>query len=212
MKLEIVPVLLGGLHKLCNNTAPIFIKNKDVWINKERDRWASHFAIPVRPTAPRTFPVSTVNAMRSLIALQMELGEDGNEQVAQVLDAFWAMVWNPDAVKNQDLRDEGGKGEFDIKNVDTLKAVMGGIVDKDVAERVVKKIGEAKVKDQLGANTQRAFEAGAFGLPWFECVNEKGEKDGFWGLDHLGMVCRFLGIDVGKLEGGGKGTKVRALL
>jgi len=36
---------------------------------------------------------------------------------------------------------------------------------------------------------------GAFGIPWYECENEKGEKECFWGFDHLGQVVRFLDLD-----------------
>lgn len=152
--------------------------------------------------------------MRALTALQMEIGgtAEGDEKVARVLDVFWAMIWNPDAVEGaQNLRDEGGKGEFDMKDLAGLTSVMAEIVGGDVAERVVKRIGEKDVKDKLGANTQRAFEAGAFGLPWLECVNPQGERDDFWGTDHLWMACKFLGVDSEKLEMA-KGQKVKASL
>lgn len=33
------------------------------------------------------------------------------------------------------------------------------------------------------------------------CTNEKGEKEGFWGVDHLGQVAMFLGLDKG-VDGG----------
>ena len=197
---------------MCNNTAPLFIKNKSTWINKERERWASQFSIPVRQKVPRTFPVSTVNAMRALVALQMDLGADRAEDVAKVVEVLWAMLWNPDAVTVQELRDEGGKGDFDVKSVEQLKALMGTVVGGDVAERVMARIGEKDVKDQLSENTKKAFEAGAFGLPWFHCVNSKGEEEGFWGFDHLGQVCRFLGLDAGKLDNSGNSKQVRALL
>lgn len=51
------------------------------------------------------------------------------------------------------------------------------------------------MKELLNKNTNAALEDGAFGLPWFMCTNEKGEKEGFWGVDHLGQVALFLGLD-----------------
>jgi hypothetical protein len=36
---------------------------------------------------------------------------------------------------------------------------------------------------------------GAFGLPWFVCTNEKGEREEFWGVDHLGQLALFLELD-----------------
>lgn len=58
-------------------------------------------------------------------------------------------------------------------------------------------------KKVLGENTDKALADGAFGLPWFVCVNEKGEKEGFWGVDHIGQVCVFLGLEKPK-QGGWK--------
>lgn len=51
-----------------------------------------------------------------------------------------------------------------------------------------------EVKALLATNTDRSFKSGAFGLPWFECTNSKGETEGFWGVDHLGQVADFLGL------------------
>lgn len=45
------------------------------------------------------------------------------------------------------------------------------------------------------SNTDRAFKEGAFGLPWFECTNENGKTEGFWGIDHLGQVADFLDLN-----------------
>lgn len=69
-------------------------------------------------------------------------------------------------------------------------------------ERVLGRDGTAKVtaiaaehgKAALLRNTDAAFAAGAFGLPWMVCTNFKGEKESFWGVDHLGQVASFLGL------------------
>ena len=50
-------------------------------------------------------------------------------------------------------------------------------------------------KALLLENTDKALADGAFGLPWFACTNSKGEKESFWGVDHLGQVTHFLGLD-----------------
>lgn len=54
---------------------------------------------------------------------------------------------------------------------------------------------QPQIKGLLASNTDRAFKSGAFGLPWFECTNTKGQTEGFWGIDHLGQVADFLGLD-----------------
>lgn len=51
------------------------------------------------------------------------------------------------------------------------------------------------MKALLGSNTDHSFDSGAFGLPWFECTNATGDTEGFWGVDHLGQVADFLGLD-----------------
>lgn len=58
-------------------------------------------------------------------------------------------------------------------------------------------IADPEVKKMLSANTDRAMGDGAFGLPWFVAENGKGEREEFWGVDHLGQVVEFLGLDRG---------------
>jgi 2-hydroxychromene-2-carboxylate isomerase len=47
----------------------------------------------------------------------------------------------------------------------------------------------------LRQNTEQAMAAGACGLPWFTAYNAQGERDDFWGFDHLGQVITFLGLE-----------------
>ena len=44
-------------------------------------------------------------------------------------------------------------------------------------------------------NMEQAIADGAFGLPWFVCTNKEGEKERFWGVDHLGQLAIFLGLE-----------------
>lgn len=55
-------------------------------------------------------------------------------------------------------------------------------------------MSQAEIKSLLTSKTDEAFKSGAFGLPWFECTNSKGQTEGFWGIDHLGQVAEFLGL------------------
>lgn len=82
---------------------------------------------------------------------------------------------------------------------------MEGILGKIVAGQqggeevqvTVGKVVDRAVKEgkMLLENTEEAFQQGAFGLPWMVCENEKGQKEGFWGLNHLGVRLDFLGIE-----------------
>ena len=47
---------------------------------------------------------------------------------------------------------------------------------------------------------------GAFGLPYYVAVDKAGEKETFWGFDHLGLVVDHLGLEkpaVGSKDEGG---------
>ena len=204
------PILLGGLHKQCGNLAPILVKNKKEWIDKERARWAEIFKVPIRDTPPPGFPMSTVNAQRVLTALGSEVDAAVFERAIAVL---WAAVWCPAAEVLKDAKGRGGDGEFDVKSLETLRALLEGVegLGTELAEKVVKRAGEKDVKDRLVGNTTRAFESGAFGMPWFECTDAEGRTEGFWGFDHLGQVVRFLGLDE-EGDKGRSGQMLRAML
>lgn len=73
------------------------------------------------------------------------------------------------------------------------------------AQEVVESLlNSDQVKERLKMNTSQAIHDGAFGLPWFMCENASGEKEGFWGFDHIAQVVDFLGLDRKKLGSGGR--------
>ncbi|KAK4693493.1 hypothetical protein P7C71_g3911, partial [Lecanoromycetidae sp. Uapishka_2] len=47
-----------------------------------------------------------------------------------------------------------------------------------------------EVKKLLTARTDEALAEGSFGLPWFA-----GEKECFWGFDHIAQVANHLGLE-----------------
>ncbi|ERF71667.1 hypothetical protein EPUS_00656 [Endocarpon pusillum Z07020] len=182
-EIEYVPVFLGGLMKACNNRPPLEIKNKNKWIGKERLRWASLFNIPITRTMPPNFPPLTLQVQRVLTALQLS----SPSSLPTALDALYHCFWV--------------EGTPDINNPSTFGPVLEKALGKELAVKVMEDGKEDNAKNKLKENTDRAFEGGAFGMPWFECVNRKGETEGFWGFDHLGQVVSFLELNG---EGGGK--------
>lgn len=173
----------------------------------------------MREGTPPGFPVNTVNAMRAVVAVQIEMesggggGGAGEDVVGRCLEVLWSALWCPEAecLKGVQGQGKGENGEWDLKSPEALKTLLGSVLGEDMAGRVVGKIGSKEVKDRLMGNTNHAFKKGAFGLPWFECTNGKGEEEGVWGVDHLGIVVRFLGLD-GSAEKGRSGETLRALL
>lgn len=135
--------------------------------------------------------------MRTICALGRLASPDGGpspsaSQPAQqvtikALDAFYDAYW----VRNRNVADK-----------DVVAEVLKGAGWEDLAK--VSELTGGDGKAILAENTDRAFADGAFGLPWFACENDRGEKQGFWGVDHLGAVLDFLGLEKPAGRGGWK--------
>ncbi|KAK4040571.1 thioredoxin-like protein [Parachaetomium inaequale] len=188
-----VPIFLGGLMHKCGNTAPIKIKNKDTWINVERLRWARHFAVPMTGGLPPDFPANTLPIMRALCAiasLDAADGGQGQPRLTKALDTFYAQYW-ANAVATH--TPEG------------LRETLVGLFGEGEAEEILKNSTTPAAKTALAANTDAAFAAGAFGLPWLACTDAEGKTEGFFGVDHLGQVAQFLGLELSTGAGRGEG-------
>lgn len=164
--------------QMCNNRPPLQIKNKDKWIGKERVRWAKQFNIPFAEKNPEPFPQLTLGAMRALCAVALMYPNDQailSNCFAALYQAFW--------VERQT-----------ISQPEVYGKVFENVFGEQKGKEVMAKSQSKEAKDLLKANTDLAFEEGAFGLPYFVATNTKGEKEGFWGFDHIGQVIDHLGI------------------
>ncbi|KAL3465539.1 thioredoxin-like protein [Aspergillus heterothallicus] len=175
--LTFIPIFLGGLMSACGNTPPIKVKNKGKWINVERLRWARYFSVPIAEKTPEGFPQLTLAVQRALTAISQR----APDQLAPVTEAIWKEFWV-----------EGdGKATQPEGFIPVIEKILGEVETKAAIEAA----NGPEVKARLSANTQQAFDSGAFGLPWFVCTNSEGKTEGFWGIDHLGQVADFLGLD-----------------
>lgn len=166
------------------NQPPLNILNKDKWINDERIRWARAFNIPIAAQTPSPFPQSTVNTQRALIYISLKQPEN----LVTALDALYKAFW----VERKTI----GK-------VEVIAEALGPVLGEQGTKAVLEGIKSDEVKKALMANTKVCFDEGGFGLPWFVAENAKGEKEGFWGVDHMGQLLEFLGVEVPQ----GKGYK-----
>lgn len=66
--------------------------------------------------------------------------------------------------------------------------VLENVLGKDLAAKVHAG-ASTDGKARLETNTTAAIEDGAFGMPWFVTTDANGQKETFWGVDHLGQVC-----------------------
>lgn len=166
----------------CGNTPPINIKNKDKWINTERQRWASLLNVPMKNERFPNFPPRTLPIGRALCGL-LRLDQGRQTRLLPVLDALWH--------------------EFFVEHTAThepgeLRRVLADVIGDAEADKV---LAEANSAEEMGGkrllikNTDEAFEEGAFGVPWMVCTRHDGHRDAFFGVDHLAQVAAFLGLE-----------------
>ncbi|MGJ7563288.1 2-hydroxychromene-2-carboxylate isomerase [Variovorax sp. GB1R11] len=161
--IEYVPILLGGLFKLANNRSPAEafadIANKRAYDALEFQRFLAKHRI----TAYRRnefFPVNTLTIMRGAVAAQA-LG-----CFERYVDAVFSCMWERSL------------------NMADATVVATALNDAGLpAAELFASMQTAEVKQALMANTQAAFEQGAFGSPTF-FVNDQM----FFGKDRLREV------------------------
>jgi 2-hydroxychromene-2-carboxylate isomerase len=142
-----VPVLLGGLFKLSGNQAPMIafagIPNKLAYERREIERFIAKYGLTAFRMNPH-FPVNTLMLMRGAVAAEAEGVSEA------YVEAMFRCMWeeprqlDDPAVLQQTLGDAGLP-----------------------ADRLLARAQDQEVKDRLVANTQAAYERGAFGVPSF---------------------------------------------
>lgn len=135
---------------------------------------------------PPNFPPLTLTVMRAINALSFLTGKEQTSPEAQkvivnALDLFYDAYWV--------------RGEV-ITDKEVVAGILGKIVGGDQGKVAkVMEVAGGEGKKMLLANSDLAFAEGAFGLPWMVCENGKGEREGFWGVDHLGCLVDFMGLE-----------------
>lgn len=160
VKVQYVPILLGGLFKLSNNRSPAEttadIPNKRAYDALEMKRFISKHQITNFKFNP-FFPVNTLPIMRGAVAAQ------GIGCFAPYVDAMFSAMW------------EQGRNLNEMAEI--LAVLQSAGLD---AKRLLEGVQSADVKEKLMANTQSAFERGAFGSPTFFVGSEM-----YFGKDRL---------------------------
>jgi 2-hydroxychromene-2-carboxylate isomerase len=163
VKFEYVPILLGGLFKLSQNRSPAEafagIANKQAYEKLEVQRFIERHALNRFKRNPH-FPVNTLQIMRCAVAAQKQ----GN--LIPYVDAMYEAMW------------EQGRNMNDQAEIISVLNAIG----MDVGS-LLETSQQPDVKSQLIANTQSAFDRGAFGSPTFFVGNEI-----FFGKDRLREV------------------------
>ncbi|CAG8090075.1 unnamed protein product [Penicillium salamii] len=176
-EISYVPIFLGGLMQACGNNPPINIKNKKNYLGQQRVRWAKYFSVPIIEGFPKGFPIRTLYVQRALCAISQRNPAQLADVIGALFHAFWA------------------EGNTTVGEPEGFTPLLEGILGKEETQQVLVAMNNPEIKALLISNTDRSFNSGAFGLPWFECTNSRGETEGFWGVDHIGQVADFLGLD-----------------
>lgn len=150
--------------------------DKDKYIGSDRDRLAKILNIPIIEKAPEPFPPNTLPAQRALCTIESQHPEKLTAAFQALYQAFWIEgkpIGEPEVV---------AKGLATVFGEERTKEIMASTSKPDV-------------KKLLNVNTEKALDAGAFGVPYFVAENAEGKKDVFFGVDRLRMVADFLGLN-----------------
>lgn len=152
------PMLLGGVMQASGNKPPASVAAKGKYMLTDIARWVERYGLELRFNPH--FPVNTVKPMRgALVAL-----EEGFFPAYH--QALFAAMW----------RDEKNVGDAEVLGAVADAAGLDGA-------KLLARIEESAIKEQLKANTAEAVERGAFGAPTFFVGD-----DMFFGNDRLDFL------------------------
>jgi 2-hydroxychromene-2-carboxylate isomerase len=157
---EYLPILLGGLFKLANNRSPAEahadIPLKRAYERLEMQRFIARHGLSRFRLNPH-FPVNTLKLMRVAVAAQAA------GCAVACNEALFAAMWE----QGRDMADDA-----------QIAAVLQAAGLDAAALTALSQ--QPEIKSRLAANTQSAYERGAFGSPTFFVGNEM-----FFGKDRL---------------------------
>ena len=146
LNINFKPVLLGGLHKLGEITAPAFNKRKLMNMKDDCNLIAKKNRIEFKWNSK--FPINSLYLMRGYLVIGNKLK---NEYFEKCFDAYW-------------------KYDFNISNESVVNEILKSCgIDK---EKFLIDIQSEKTKEELKKCTKDAFEKNIFGAPTF-IVNNK---------------------------------------
>ena len=146
IKFDYKPILLGGLHKLGNITAPAFNERKMKNMKNDCEIISKKNKISFKWNDK--FPINSLYLMRGFISIDPQFR---NKYLDTCFDAYWK--------NNVDISIE--------KNINNILDACK--IDK---KNFFDKIQEQQIKDELKSCTDEAFKKDIFGAPTF-VINNK---------------------------------------
>lgn len=160
IKIDYIPVLLGGVFKSTGNVSPAIslagIENKPQYQQLETSRFLKKHGITAYTMNP-FFPVNTLQIMRGAIAAQLE------GVFETYVDVVYRNMWD------------------EPKKMDEADIILAALKDGDLdGEKLMARSQDPEVKAKLIENTNASVARGNFGSPTFFCGDEM-----FFGKDRL---------------------------
>ncbi len=166
-ELDVIPVFLGGMHKLTGNAPPMIrdaeVKGKNEYAMLEMNRFITRHGLGKYRLHPQ-FPFNSITLQRMLFAAD----QDGRG--VQFVEGLLRPIW------------EDG---LDITSPEAIGAALTA-AGFDAGDLFARAQTDA-VKQGLVANTDAAVARGAFGIPTM-FVGAKGEGEMFFGKERLGQI------------------------
>lgn len=162
-ELDVVPVFLGGMHRLTGNSPPFVrdaeIKGKNEYARLEMDRFLKKHRLGKFKMAPN-FPFNSVTLQRMLLAAD----QDGRG--VQFVECMLPAIWEE---------------ELDVSDAEAVGAVLSA-AGFDAAD-LFRRAQTDEIKQGLIDNTQAAVDRGTFGIPTIYVGDEM-----FFGKERLGQI------------------------
>lgn len=158
------PALLGGLFKATGNVPPQIVPARGSYMMADLVRWATHYGVPFRFSPHH--PTNTIAALRAALAIRAHAPAAFSKFNHLAFRAVWA-----------EGRDLGNR------------AVIGEVAEAAGADgaRAVAANDDPELKALLKAQTERAAEAGAFGMPFF-LLHDGAVREAYFGNDRLPLL------------------------
>jgi 2-hydroxychromene-2-carboxylate isomerase len=166
-ELDVIPVFLGGMHKLTGNAPPMIrdkdVKGKNEYAMLEMQRFITKHGLGKYRLHPQ-FPFNSILLQRMLYAAD----QDGRG--VQFAESLLRPIW------------EDG---LDISSPEAIGAAVTE-AGFDAADLFARAHTDA-VKQGLAASTDAVVARGAFGIPTM-FVGPKGQGEMFFGKERLGQI------------------------
>lgn len=167
-ELDVIPVFLGGMHKLTGNAPPMIrdaeVKGKNEYAMLEMERFIAKHALDRYKLHPQ-FPFNSITLQRMLFAAD----QDGRG--VQFAESLLRPIW-----------EEG----LDIISPEAVGAAVAA-AGFDAADLFARAQTD-EVKQGLVANTDAAVARGAFGIPTMFVRPRGGHTEMFFGKERLGQI------------------------